>query len=77
MAANLQAKISKDDTLYIFDRNTEATSNFLKEAGNNAESKGGAVIVASGPREVAEKSVSTHWCCPALLSCNMMSMFYQ
>ena len=58
MAANLQAKIAKDDTLYIFDRNTEATSNFLKEAGNDAERKGGVVMIASGPREVAEKSVS-------------------
>ncbi len=50
MAKNLRAKIPKEDTLSINDRNTEATANFVKEMGAGVE-------VAKSPREVAEKSV--------------------
>ena len=51
MAKNLRAKIPEGDTLFIHDRNTEATSNFVKEVVTGVE-------VLGTPREVAQKSVS-------------------
>ena len=58
MAQNLRAKIPSSDTLVIHDRNTEATTKFMQEAGctANADMR---IEVAGSPRQVAEKSVST------------------
>lgn len=58
MAKNLRSKIPKSDTLYIYDPNTAATSNFFKEVGSTTEGKGGPVEIVANPREVAEKAVS-------------------
>ena len=58
MAQNLRAKIPSSDTLVIHDRNTEATTRFMQEAGGTANKDMG-IEVASSPRQVAEKSVST------------------
>lgn len=57
MAKNLRAKIPKTDKLVVCDRNSEATSSFVKEAG--AGSSGAQEIeVVSTPRKVAEQAVS-------------------
>lgn len=58
MAKNLRSKIPKSDTLYIYDPNTAATSNFVKEVGSATEGQGGPVEIVANPREVAEKAVS-------------------
>ena len=58
MAQNLRAKISSSDRLVIHDRNTEATTKFMQEAGGTAN-EDMVIEVASSPRQVAEKSVST------------------
>lgn len=58
MAQNLRAKIPSSDTLVIHDRNTEATTKFMEEAGGTAN-EDMRIEVASSPRKVAEKSVST------------------
>ena len=58
MAQNLRAKIPSGDTLVIHDRNTEATTKFMQEAGGTSNEEMG-IEVASSPRQVAEKSVST------------------
>lgn len=50
MAANLRTKLSSSDKLFIYDINSEATSNFTKEHEG--------VEVAESVREIAEKSVS-------------------
>lgn len=50
MAKNLRAKMPKEDTLFIRDRNTEIMAKFVDEVGNGVE-------VANSAREVAEKSV--------------------
>ena len=50
MAKNLRAKMPKEDTLVINDRNTETTAKFVEELGEGVE-------IAKSPREVAEKSV--------------------
>ena len=57
MAQNLRAKIPSSDTLVIYDRNTEATTKFMQEAGNTANADKGIEVVSS-PRQVAERSVS-------------------
>ena len=57
MAQNLRAKIPSGDTLVIYDRNTEAATKFMQEVGGTANGEG--IEVASSPRQVAEKSVST------------------
>ena len=80
MAKNLRAKIPATDTLVIYDRNTDATKRFAEEVGIAASSagapeKGTGIQVAESPREVAEKSVSSHLH-PHPLSSYMMSMFY-
>ena len=69
MAKNLRAKLPATDNLIIHDKNTEATSNFVKEMGlaaSNARAgeKGFNIDIASSVRDVAERSVS-----PALISC--------
>ena len=51
MAKNLRAKLPPSDQLFIHDRNTQATSDFVQEVG------GSNVEVASSVREGAEKSV--------------------
>ena len=53
MARNLRAKMPKDDTLVIHDRNMDAARNFKQKA-----EKGTSIEIASTAREVAEKSVS-------------------
>lgn len=58
MAQNLRAKIPSGDTLVIHDRNTEATTKFMQEAGGTSNEEMGIEVVSS-PRQVAEKSVST------------------
>ena len=75
MAKNLRAKIAKTDKLVVCDRNSEATSNFVKEAG--ASSSGTQEIeVVSTPRKVAEQAVSHT---PAIYSpqISLMNMFYR
>ena len=57
MAHNLRAKIPASDTLVIHDRNTEATTKFMQEAGSTANADMG-IEVAGSPRQVAERSVS-------------------
>ena len=52
MAKNLRAAIPQSDTLIVHDRNSEATAKFVQEVGAGIE-------VASSPRSLAEKSVST------------------
>ena len=61
MAKNLRAKIPKEDTLFINDRNIEATTKFVEEVGDG-------VVVAKSPREAAENSVSRP-CISLLLAC--------
>ncbi|KAL9128681.1 MAG: hypothetical protein Q9217_002674 [Psora testacea] len=61
MAKNLQAKLPPTDTLVIYDKNTETTSQFVQEVGVAAstaavEEKGVNVEIASSVRNVAEKS---------------------
>jgi hypothetical protein len=51
MARNLRTKIPKDDVLYIYDINAEATKKFVDEMAGHA------VRVAGSARELAEKSV--------------------
>lgn len=58
MAQNLRAKIPSSDTLVIHDRNTEATSKFMQEAGGAANADK-AIDVVGSPRQVAERSVSS------------------
>lgn len=58
MAQNLRAKIPSGDTLVIHDRNTEATTKFMQEAGSTANADKG-IEVAGSPRQVAERSVSS------------------
>ena len=55
MAANLRAKILKDDTLLINDRSQEAMDGLVKEI--TAASGEGAAKAMASPREVAERSV--------------------
>ena len=50
MASNLRAKIPAEDTLFVYDVNTNATAKFLEEHQHG-------VLVADTVREVAEKSV--------------------
>lgn len=50
MAKNLRAKMPKEDTLFIRDRDTDIMAKFVEEVGNGVE-------VAKSAREVAEKSV--------------------
>ena len=52
MAKNLRAKIPAEDTLVVYDRVKESMERFVKEVGNT-----GGLEVASGPKDVAEKSV--------------------
>jgi len=52
MAKNLRSKISSSDTLIVFDVNTEASHQFLAEAGLNSTT-----AIAKDVKEVAEKSV--------------------
>ncbi|MCJ1249860.1 hypothetical protein MMC30_007086 [Trapelia coarctata] len=65
MAKNLQSKIPKSDTLYIYDSNTTATSTFVQEVGSTTEGKGGPVEIAANPREVAEKATTIHLALPS------------
>ena len=58
MAQNLRAKIPSSDTLVIHDRNTEATTKFMHEAGRTTDADM-RIEIAGSPRKVAEKSVST------------------
>jgi hypothetical protein len=81
MAKNLRLKIPPSDTLVINDVNSEATRRFVDEfrianpiAGTLDEGMG--IEIAKSPREVAERSVSTHISLHP--TCNfMMSMFYR
>ena len=64
MAKNLRAKIPASDTLIIYDRNKDATANFINEVGiarenstSNNEMGLMGIEIASSPRAVAEKSV--------------------
>ena len=62
MAKNLRAKLPPNDTLYIYDKNKEATSKFLQEVGIAAGSAGAGergmnIEIAACVRDVAEKSV--------------------
>ena len=50
MAKNLRAKIPSEDTLFVYDINTESTKKFLEENSNG-------VRIAGTVREVAEKAV--------------------
>jgi hypothetical protein len=50
MAKNLRAKIPAEDTLFVHDVNTAATTKFLEEHPQG-------VRVANNVREVAEKAV--------------------
>jgi hypothetical protein len=50
MAKNLREKLSKDDTITIFDVNDTATQKFVEEVGGN-------VTIAKTVREVAEQTV--------------------
>ena len=59
MAKNLSAKMALSDTLVIYDRNTEATNQFVHEAKNSGNN-GTEVVIARCVREVAEKSVSIY-----------------
>ena len=54
MAKNLGAKIPKNDKLVICDRNSDAASSFVQEAGAG----GGEIEVVKTPRKVAEQAVS-------------------
>lgn len=83
MARNLRAKIPETDTLVIHDRNAEAATKFLQEAGISASSMGAEgkkinIEIASTPRGVAEKSVrpSRHVVSSSYFI-HMMSMFYR
>jgi hypothetical protein len=59
MAANLRAKIPKDDILLINDKNLDATSRFMQEHGSSGTStKSLAIEVVESVRKVAERSVS-------------------
>lgn len=49
MAKNLRSKLSSSDKLFVYDKNADATSRFVKE-NEGAE-------VAENVRDVAEKSV--------------------
>lgn len=51
MAANLRTKLPKEDTLYIFDVNKAATTEFQQKFGSGVQ-------VASSVGEVVEHSVS-------------------
>lgn len=51
MARNLRSKIPEEDTLVICDANPDTAEKF------RVEGKGKKIEVATGPREVAEKSV--------------------
>lgn len=57
MAKNLRAKIPITDKLVICDRNTNATDNFMMEAGARSEGEKSIEVVKT-PRKVAEQSVS-------------------
>ncbi|KAL9633183.1 MAG: hypothetical protein Q9164_004855 [Protoblastenia rupestris] len=59
MAKNLRAKLPPNDTLYIYDKNKEATSKFLQEVGIAAGSAGAGergmnIEIALCARDVAE-----------------------
>lgn len=65
MAKNLRAKIPVTDTLVIRDVNEDVMKKFAEETKEIAKSTGTTegtykVEVAGGPREVAEKSVSSN-----------------
>lgn len=57
MARNLRRKIPEQDTLYVYDVNSAAAAKFKKDSrsANEAERS---VVVADGPRAVAESAVS-------------------
>ena len=56
MAKNLRAKIPEGDTLTVFDVNKNSLEKFSQEATPAG------VVIAKNPRELVEKSVSTHGC---------------
>ncbi|KAI9732342.1 MAG: hypothetical protein M1834_001549 [Cirrosporium novae-zelandiae] len=61
MAKNLRAKIPESDSLIIYDTNVNTTDKFVKEAGvttsnHGVSFKGTRIEIASGCREVAERS---------------------
>ena len=53
MARNLRAKIPQEDTLIVYDVNSQATKSLVSEAPG-----GQGVTIARTVREVAEKAVS-------------------
>jgi hypothetical protein len=53
MAQNLRSKVPEGDSMTVFDVNSKMLEQFVKEADPAK------VTVAKGPREVAEKSVSS------------------
>ena len=64
MAKNLRAKIPASDSLIIYDRNKDATANFIQEVGiarenstSNNEMGLMGIEIATSPRAVAEKAV--------------------
>ena len=57
MAKNLRRKIPKEDSLYIYDLNTEALHKFVKELSGHT------VAITKSAREVAEHSVSNGISC--------------
>lgn len=64
MAKNLRARVPKDDKLVIYDRNKDATTQFIHEyddLDSNLASRriGKHVEIANTAREVVERSVSS------------------
>ena len=60
MARNLRASLPADDKLFVYDTNRAATEKYKIEAEQESlgSAKGPGISIASGPREVAEQSVS-------------------
>lgn len=82
MAKNLRARISDADRLVIYDRNQEATTRFVAEAGHSSSNvetprRTTNIQVANTVREVAENSVSVPFFYLRSIMLHMMSMFYQ
>ena len=59
MATNLSKKLSKDDTVVVFDVNSKSVNRFIEEASKSGS--GSAVEAVSSAREAAERSVSQYY----------------
>lgn len=71
MAKSLRAKIPPEDELVVQDINSNASSRFVQEVLASKRTH-----VADSVEEVADRAVRTV-CAVTLLSCLMMSLFYQ